>query len=194
MKTKKRYLYGVLLLSLLVSLFLLCFGIRNIATASAEAPSSTESTIDTMDTVTEEELTAENFNSKIKAWIDTIIGGAGIGLDALLIALLSKKKSQTVDVTVNDKQTQEKLEALNAEYTNLKKLLVDVFQMTKGTFEVLTTLFANNKSIDENIRNTIKSISINSEDIIKDVDDLLDADTHKAVKTALQGISNIVLG
>lgn len=191
MKIKKKTL-TVLLLSLLVSLCLLCFGVTGIATAYAEETPNTESTVTQEDTT--EDSTATDWNKKIKAWIDTILGGAGITLDALLIAILSKKNKQSVSVTVNDAETQKKLDSLNAEYTNLKQLIVDIFQLNKGTLEVLLTLYSNNTNLDENVRGVIKAISLNSEDVVKDVMDILDADKHKEAKTTLQHISNIVLG
>ena len=192
MKTKKRFFLGVLLFSLLVSLVWFGFGINNLKRVYAQEVINTEAPAS--DTGTNEPELVENFNTTIKAWTDTLIGGAGVLFDALLLALISKKKEQSVAVTVNDSDTQEKLSNLSAEYATLKKLLVDMFQLTKGTLEVLTTLYADNKSLDLNARNTIKSISMNSEDIIKDVNDILNADTHKAVKTVLHNISNIVLG
>lgn len=202
MKIKKRT-FAVLLLSLLVSLCLLCFGIRGLHTAYAEETSSTESTVTPEDTeVTEDPPAAtdtatdaaEDWNTTIKAWIDTALGSLGLALDGFLVVLLSKKNKQSVAVTVNDTTTQTKLDNLQAEYTNLKKLFVDMFQLTKGTLDVLLALYSENKSIDDNVRDVIKSISINSESIIKDVSDILNADNHKAAKTALQNISNIVLG
>ena len=202
MKIKKRT-YLVLLLSLLVSLCLLCFGIRGLYKAYAEETPSTESTVIPEDTeVTEDPLTstdaatdtAEDWNATVKAWIDTALGSLGIALDGFLVVLLSKKNKQSVAVTVNDSTTQTKLDNLQAEYTNLKNLFVDMFQLTKGTLDVLLALYSENKSIDDNVRDTIKAISMNSESIIKDVSDILNADKHKAAKTALQNISNIVLG
>ena len=192
MKTKKRFFLGVLLFSLLVSLVWFGFGINNLKKVYAQEVINTEAP--TSDAGTNEPELVENFNTTVKAWTDTMIGGAGVLFDALLLAFISKKKEQSVAVTVNDSDTQEKLANLSAEYATLKKLLVDMFQLTKGTLEVLTTLYADNKSLDLNARNTIKSISMNSEDIIKDVNDILNADTHKAVKTVLHNISNIALG
>jgi hypothetical protein len=198
MKTKKRT-YVFLLASLLVSACLLCFGISGIKTAHAEESVVTESTVSTEDTVATEEpsaadTAAENYNAKIKAWIDTILGSAGVAFDTLLLVALSKKNKQSVAVTVNDSTTQEKLDTMQANYDCLKKLLIDMFQLTKGTFDVLLTLYSDNKSLDDNIRSAIKSISLNSADIIKDFSDIVGADKHKAAKTALQNISNIVLG
>lgn len=198
MKIKKRTL-TVLLLSLLVSLCALCFGIRGLVVAYAEETPTTEITVAPESTeVTEEPPaavdTAEEWNSTIKAWIDTAVGSLGLALDGLLVMLLSKKNKQSVAVTVNDSTTQTKLDNLQSEYTNLKKLFVDMFQLTKGTLDVLLALYSENKSIDDNVRDVIKSISLNSESIIKDVSDILNADNHKAAKTALQNISNIVLG
>lgn len=191
MKTKKRFLW-VLLFSLLVSFVWFGFGINNLKKAYAEEVINTEAP--TIDTETTEPELVENFNTTIKAWIDTSIGGIGLLFDTLLIAFISKKKEQSVAVTVNDSETQTKLANLSAEYATLKKILVDMFQLTKGTLEVLTTLYADNKSLEVNVRKTIKSISMNSEDIIKDVNNILNADTHKAVKTVLHSISNIALG
>ena len=192
MKTKKRFLWVLLLFSLLVFLVWFGFGINNLKKVYAQEVINTEAP--TSDTETNEPELVENFNTTIKAWTDTLIGGAGVLFDALLLALISKKKEQSVAVTVNDSETQTKLANLSAEYATLKKLLVDMFQLSKGTLEVLTTLYADNKSLELNVRNTIKSISMNSEDIIKDVNDILNADTHKSVKTVLHNISNIALG
>lgn len=191
MKTKKRFLW-VLLFSLLVSFVWFGFGINNLKKAYAEEVINTETP--TIDTETNEPELVENFNTTTKAWIDTLIGGAGVLFDTLLLALISKKKEQSVAVTVNDSETQTKLANLSAEYATLKKILVDMFQLSKGTLEVLTTLYADNKSLEIDVRKTIKNISMNSEDIIKDVNDLLNADTHKSVKTVLNSISNIALG
>lgn len=198
MKTKKHY-YVVLLACLLVSLCLLCFGIFGVKEAYADEASETPNTEvsvvpETSTAVKESDSEVEDYNNKIKSWLSTVFGGAGIALDTLLIAILSKKNKQSVAVTVNDEQTQNKLDSLNTEYCKLEKLVVDMFQLNKGTLEVLLTLYSDNKSLDENIRGTIKAISLNSEDIIKDVSDILDADKHKLAKTALQNISNIVLG
>jgi hypothetical protein len=195
MKTKKKT-FMVLLLSLLVSLFLLCFGTRDLYKAYAEEIPNTETTVvpENTNDATEPTTEVESWNNKIKAWLGTFIGSAGIALDSLLVILISKKNKQSVAVTVNDSHTQEKLDSLQVEYSSLKKLLVDLFQLNKGTLDVLLTLYSDNKSIDENMRSIIKSISINSEDVLKDVSDIINADTHKAAKTALQNISNIVLG
>ena len=191
MKTKKRFLW-VLLFSLLVSFVWFGFGINNLKKAYAEEVINTETP--TIDTETNEPELVENFNTTTKAWIDTLIGSAGVLFDTLLLVLISKKKEQSVAVTVNDSDTQKKLANLSAEYATLKKILIDMFQLSKGTLEVLTTLYADNKSLEIDVRKTIKSISMNSEDIIKDVNDLLNADTHKSVKTVLNSISNIALG
>ena len=69
-----------------------------------------------------------------------------------------------------------------------------MFQLQKGTFEVLKTVFAENTGFDERIRNTIKDIVVYEEDIIKDFDDILNSENHKKAKTALKNISNIILG
>lgn len=191
MKTKKRFLW-VLLFSLLVSFVWFGFGINNLEKAYAEEVINTEAP--TIDTETSEPEFVENFNTTAKAWVDTIIGGVSVLFDTLLLAFISKKKEQSVAVTVNDSETQAKLANLSTEYETLKKILIDMFQLSKGTLKVLTTLYADNKSLEIDVRETIKSISMNSEDIIKDINDILDADTHKSVKTVLHNISNIALG
>ena len=193
MKTKKRTI-AILLISLLASLCLLCFGIGGLKKAYAEEVPITESTVTPDAEATKEDKIAEDWNSRVKSWLGTIFGGASVALDSLLIVFLSKKKKQTVAVTVNDSNTQEKLASVQAEQDNLKRLLLDMFQLSKGTLNVLLAIYADNKSVDENIRDTIKSISMNSEEVLKDVSDIINADTHKAVKTTLQNISNIVLG
>ena len=201
MKTKKHY-YVILLVSLLVFMFLLFFGISELKQVYADEVLVTENTVAPEDTTTEESNENENENENdivnlnytVKAWIDTVLGGAGVTLDALLIALLTRKKDQNVTVKVDDTTTQTKLDTLTTEYDNLKKLVVDIFRISKGTLDVLLALYSDNKHLDENVRGVIKTISLNSEDVIKDVSDILDADKHKATKTALNSISNIVLG
>jgi hypothetical protein len=191
MKTKKRT-FRVLLLSLLVSLCALCFSTVKLINTYAESNTVAESTVTTENEAVVE--VTEKWNDKVKNWLGTILGSAGVIFDTLLVVLLSKKDNKKVTVTVNDSTTQTKLDALQVEYGTIKKLLIDMFQLNKGTMDVLLTLFSSNKSLDANIRDTIKSISLNSEEVLKDVSDILKADNHKAAKTALQNISNIVLG
>lgn len=191
MKTKKRTI-GVLITSLLASLCLLCFGGLKLHSVYAEE-ATTEDTVVTQEPVATETPT-EDFNTKIKAWFDTILGGAGLGLDVLLIALISKKDKKEVTVAVNDSDTQQKLDALHKDYNILKQLILDTVKLEKGTLNVLDALYSENKGLDGNVRSILKAIQVNAEDVIKDVTDLADAETHKAAKTALDAIGNVVLG
>lgn len=189
MKLKKRF-YLVILTCLLVVLCPLCLGASSLP--EEETTSSTDPT-ETIE-VTEEETIADDWNTQVKEWFANILGGLSIGLDALLLALLSKKDKQKVSVTVDDANTQAKLDALTAENANLQAILVDAVQLQKGTFEVLMALYENNKGVDLNVREVIAAIHTNAEDIIKDVNQILDAETHKKVKTSIDNISHIILG
>lgn len=192
MKTKKLTI-GVLLASLLVSLCLLCFSSYNLI---AKAEGTVSSTVDS--SVEEEEVSqdtaAEDFNAKIKEWVTLLFSIGNTGMDALLLAIISRKKNEPVSVTVNDAETQKKLETIQNENAQMHNLVVNMFQLQKGTFEVLKTLFADNTSFDDRVRNTIKQIVVQEEDIVKDFQDILDSENHKKVKTTLKNISNIILG
>jgi hypothetical protein len=192
MKTKKLCI-GVLVASLLVSLSLLCFSGFNLI---AKAEGTTSSTVDSIvdEEVSAEITTKEDINNTIKDWVGLIFSISNTGLGALLLALVSKKKEQPVAVTVNDAETQEQLKTIQTENAQLRNLVTDMFQLQKGTFEVLKTVFAENTGFDERIRNTIKDIVVYEEDIIKDFDDILNSENHKKAKTALKNISNIILG
>lgn len=191
MKTKKLAI-GVLVASLLVSLCLLCFSSYNLI---AKAEDTTSSTVDS---VVDEEVVTENLedkvNNQIKDWLGLVFSIGDTALGALLLALISKKKNEPVTVTVNDAETQTQLKTITNENKQLHNLLVDMFQLQKGTFEVLKTIFAENTSLDDKVRGTIKQIALQEEDIIKDFQDVLDAETHKKIKTSLTNISNIILG
>jgi hypothetical protein len=208
MKTKKR-IFGVSVVlcvaSLLVSLCLLCFsGSQLIANAEEATISTVDSVVDeTVPTSeeqpettpkTDEETAADKANNSIKNWIGIIFGAGSTVLDTILLAVLSRKKKESVTVTVNDAETQKKLETIQADYANMQKIMVDVFQLQKGTFEVLKTIFAENSSLDAKVRDTIKQISLHEEDIVKDFQDIFDSENHKKAKTALKNISNIILG
>lgn len=184
----KRKICIILLICLLGVLCPLCLG------ASSASPEDVSQSTITTPEVSEEEIIAEDFNTRAKEWLSNILGTLGIGLDALLIALLSKKNKQSVAVTVNDANTQEKLDTLAAENANLKSILVDVVQLQKGTFDVLTALFEDNKGVEVKVRDVISAIHTNTDDIIKDVNQILDAETHKKVKSSIENISHIVLG
>ena len=185
----KKKIYFILLVCLLVVLCPVCLG-----ASAAEAEGVTESTLANSEVAEEEEAFAEDFNNKAKDLLSTIFGGLTIGLDALLLALLSKKKDQSVAVTVNDSNTQEKLDALAAENANLKSILVDVVQLQKGTFDVLSAIFEDNKGIEVKVRDVISAIHTNTDAVIEDVNQILDAETHKKVKTSIENISHIILG
>lgn len=191
MKTKKLTI-GVLVASLLVSLCLLCFSSYNLIAKAEDATSST------VDSVVDEEVGSEpledKVNNQIKDWIGLIFSAGDTALGALLLAIVSRKKNEPVAVTVNDAETQKKLENITNENNQLHSLLVDMFQLQKGTFEVLKTIFAENTSLDDKVRGTIKQIAVHEEDIIKDFQDILDSENHKKVKTSLKNISNIILG
>ena len=180
-------------LALLLSIVALLSGIVGLSKAYAsEAPNP-----EIVETVEEEKTVdqiTEESNNKIAGWINTIIGGLGIGLDTLLIAILSKKNNSSVAVTVNDETTQGKLNDLNNSYEDLKKIMYDMFQLSKGTFEVLVAVFSENKGLDTNIRDVIGKITISAKDVVKDFTDIFDADKHKAIKTTLNKIANIVVG
>lgn len=190
MRTKKRITL-FLLACLLVVLCPLCLGASSLP---VEETTDDTNTSETIEEVTEEISIAEDWNAEIKEWFANILGGLGIGLDALLIALLSKKNKQSVAVTVNDTNTQAKLDALAAENANLKTILIDAVQLQKGTLDVLSALYENNKGIDLDVREVIAAIHTNADDVIKDVNDILDAETHKKVKTSIESISQIILG
>lgn len=193
MKTKKR-LFGVLVASLLVSLSLLCFGITGLV---AKAEETSVSTVDSSISETVEAPTTEpddNFNNKIESLLGTIFGASGVALDAVLLGLLSIKKKEPVSVTVNDSETQTKLQAIQDENNKLHSIVVSMFQLQKGTFEILKTIFANNSGLNDTVRETIHKIAEQEESVVKDFEEILGAETHKKVKTTLNNISNIILG
>lgn len=194
MKTKKLTI-GVLVASLLVSLCLLCFGSYSLIVKAEDTTSST------VDSVVDEEISSDtaekpedSFNNQVKAWLSTVFGAGGIAFDILLIVLTSRKKNEPVTVTVNDAETQKKLETIANENNQLHALVVDMFQLQKGTFEILKTIFADNTGLEEKVRDTIKQIALHEEDIVKDFQDILSSENHKKVKTTLKNISNIILG
>lgn len=201
MKTKKR-IYVVLLASLLVSLCLLCFsGFRLIAHAEEVSTSTVDSTISEQPSLEEQDSTtpkmvglADEINNKITAYLGTIFGASGTLLDLVLLLVLSRKKDEKVSVVVDDSETQEKLKQLQTENMNMKQLMLDMFQIQKGTFEVLKTVFADNTNLDEKTRKVIKQLSTHEEDVVKDVQDIFSSETYKQTQTTLKNISNIILG
>ena len=189
----------------LVSLCLLCLGGFDMHYAPAE-----ELTSDTVDSVIPEEevselpetpvdstfekTEADEFNDNIKEWSGVIFGTTNTLLLGVLLAVVSHKKKEPVNVIVDDEETQKKLEAIQTENTNLKNMIVDIFKLEEGTFGILRTLYADNSSLDQKVRNVIKEISLHKDDVIKDFSDILNSENHKKVKTTLKNISNIILG
>lgn len=209
MHTKKHLLRVSVALCIaifLVSLCLLCFGRISTHKVFAEEPIS--STVDSA--VSEEEVSevseipvvpevevtteADEFNDSVKEYGGLIFGAINTLLLAALLAITCHKKKEAVTVVVNDEETKTKLGAIQTENTNLRNMIVDIFKLEEGTFDVLRTLFAENSSLDQNVRNVIKEISVHKDTIIKDFSDILNAENHKKVKTTLNNISNIILG
>lgn len=143
---------------------------------------------------TEAEITADEINEVVKNWFGAVFGASSTILDIILLAMISAKKKQPVTVTVNDADTQQKLNAIQVENANLRQILVDTFKLQKGTFELIKTVFAKSTSLDDTAKNAIKQIALHEEDIIKDFEDICNSETHKKVKTSLKNISNIILG
>lgn len=194
MKVKKSWLI-VAFISLVFSICILGFGVSTVA-ASADTGETSE--IQTQ--VTQPEVTdpagdaADETNNVIKEWITVILGAADTVLSTGVLCAVAVKKKQSVSVTVNDAQTQQKLEAIHTENEKLRDALVAMLTLEKGTLDVLKALYADNPNLDDKVRNIINEVSLNSEDAIKDVKDIFNKENSEKVKQVFEAVSNIVLG
>lgn len=154
---------------------------------------NTENSTNEPEVVTEviTELTPEE---TIKAWLGTIFGGINTVATGAVVLYLSRKNNTPVAVTVNDKTTQDKLAALNAENTKLQGVIGEMLKLEKGTQDILQALYANNASVDEKTKNVIKSICTNSEALVKDITDIIGDNTKKQLQDTANIIGNVVLG
>lgn len=196
MRTMKRKLgvsVALCIASLLVSLCLLCYS-GSCLTASAEETNSSTTNTSAMTEALPQQDPADDFNNQIKNWLGTFFGLGNAALSSILLMVLSKKKKEEVTVVVNDADTQTKLTELKTENDDLRRLVTDVFQLQKGTFEILKAIFADNTGLDDKVRNTIKQITLHEEDVVKDFKDILSSETVKKAKNTFKNISNIVLG
>lgn len=196
MKVKKSWLSWLIVafVSLVLSIFILGFGVSAI-TASAdtgETPSQVQ--MNQSETIDFAENTADETNKTVKEWLTVIIGAADALLSTGIICFIAKNKKQSVSVTVNDAQTQQKLEAIHTENEKLKDILVAMLTLNKGTLDVLKALYADNPNLDDKVRTIINEVSLNSEDVIKDIKDIFNKENSEKVKQAFNAVSNIVLG
>ena len=200
MKIKKRTLGVSVVLcvaSLLVSLCLLCYSGSCLIASAEETNSSTTNTTAVTGTTEQPQNStdpADEFNDKIRNWLGTIFGVSNTALSSILLMVFSKKKKEEITVTVNDDDTQASLTKVHNENESLRKLVTDMFQLQKGTFEILKTIFANNAGLDEKVKDTIKNIVLYENDVIKDFNDIVSSQTSEKAKTAIKNISNIILG
>lgn len=191
MKVKKSW-FVLTFISLILSLCILGFG----TSAMVSYAETSESEIQTNQSEAEDPAgdAADETNNAIKEWITVILGGIDTIFSAGLLGVLTLKKKQSVAVTVNDAQTQQKLESLHAENTKLQEVLVAMLTLEKGTLDVLKALYAENPNLDDKVKNIINSVSLNSESIIKDIKEIFNKDNSEKVKQVFNAVSNIVLG
>lgn len=175
------------LICLMLSISILCFSIFSIVYA--------EETTETENTEIQE---TEDITKGIKDYITEIItlafGSVDTFLSLTVLLKVAAQKKQSMSVTVNDENTQKRLDALAAENSNLKDMLMAAVTLEKNTQEILKTLFAENPSIDDKIKNVINTLAINSDSVIKDVTDIVGTEAQNNIKKSLSTISNILLG
>lgn len=191
MKAKKS-IFIIALISLVLSVGILVFGVSAITARAAETPEDEiHTTQPTPDTT---EIVADETNNTLREWLSVGVGLLNTAASALVVALISRSKKQSVAVTVNDATTQEKLEEIHKENLKLKEALTAMLALEKGTLDVLKALFAENPNIDDKVRNIINTVSLNSDSIVKDIKDIFDKENAEKVKQAFEKVSNIVLG
>lgn len=194
MKVKKSWLI-VAFISLVFSICILGFGISTVvASASTVDSSEYQNQIVQLDATDSAEDSANESNNAIKEWLAVILGAADTVISASILCALALKKKQSVAVTVNDAQTQQKLEAIHTENEKLKDILVSMLTLQKGTLDVLKALYADNPNLDDKVRGIIKEVSLNSEDVIKDIKNIFDKKSSEKVQQVLNTASNIILG
>lgn len=196
MKVKKSWLIWLItaLISIVLSIFILGCGVSTVlaSTNIVETPSQVQ--MNQQEPIDSAESAADETNNVIKEWLAVILGAADTTISAGLLCFIATRKKQAVSVTVNDAETQQKLETIHTENEKLKDVLVAMLTLEKGTLDVLKALYADNPNLDDKVRNIINEVSLNSEDIIKDVKDIFDKDNSEKVKQAFNAVSNIVLG
>lgn len=189
----KRNIFIIAFIGLVLSICILGLGISRLVVSADTENSETQISNSQLEQDSAESAANET-NNAIKEWISVVIGGIDTVISVGVLGSLVFKKKQSVAVTVNDAQTQNKLEAIHTENEKLKDALVAMLSLESGTLSILKALYADNPNLDDKIRNVINEVALNSESIIKDVKNIFNKENSEKVKQVFNAVSNIVLG
>lgn len=130
------------------------------------------------ETVEEPIVMKPDIMDRVPELVISLIGVLTSG--GVLAAVMSFKRKQVIEV--KDSQTQNELSDLKSEIKDLKYIISAMVTLEKGTLDAQKAIFLENPSIDKKIKLSVEAISKNSEDIIKDLQEIIGDNPRNALK------------